>query len=144
MKSEKNIKNFHKKNCLLLKSYDYKKAEQLDAVAGKDVLNDEDIDLYNKKVYEILEKKRSKRSSIKAAKSVFAGYKDKLTEKENAYFERLLYLYGEEKIPFSSVKTALQIYGLRFDDSDLLNQTFFNPYPEELMSTSDSGKGRDL
>lgn len=92
----------------------------------KDVLNDEDIDLYNKKVYEILEKKRSKRSSIKAAQFIFAGYKDKLTEKEITYFERLLDLYQEEKIPFSSVKTALQIYGLRFDDSDLLNQTFFN------------------
>ncbi|WP_294406766.1 DUF523 and DUF1722 domain-containing protein [uncultured Clostridium sp.] len=144
LKSEKSIKDFHKKNCLLLKSYDYKKAEQLDSIAGKDVLNDEDIDLYNKKVYEILEKKRSRRSSIKAAQSAFVVYKNKLTEKEVTYFERLLDLYSEKKIPFSSVKTALEIYGLRFDDNDLLNQTFFNPYPEDLMSMSDSGKGRSL
>ena len=39
---------------------------------------------------------------------------------------------------------AIQIYAIRFDDKDLLNQTFFNPYPIELISIADSGKGRNL
>ncbi|MGB7054510.1 MAG: DUF1722 domain-containing protein, partial [bacterium] len=30
-----------------------------------------------------------------------------------------------------------------FGENYLLNQTFFNPYPDELMDISDSGKGRD-
>ena len=52
--------------------------------------------------------------------------------------------YENGKIPFSSVIVAIQIYATRFDDKDLLNQTFFNPYPIELISIADSGKGRNL
>jgi uncharacterized protein YbgA (DUF1722 family) len=33
---------------------------------------------------------------------------------------------------------------VRFEREYLSQQTFFEPYPEELVSVVDSGKGRDL
>ena len=67
-----------------------------------------------------------------------------VSKNEINYFINLLNLYENRKIPFSSVIVAIQIYAIRFDDKDLLNQTFFNPYPIELISIADSGKGRNL
>ena len=74
----------------------------------------------------------------------FEKYKADLNENEMKYFEKLLTLYEEDKVPFSSLKIALQIYAVRLDDRNILLQTFFNPYPENLISITDSGKGRDL
>ncbi|MGL5692548.1 MAG: DUF1722 domain-containing protein, partial [Peptostreptococcaceae bacterium] len=88
--------------------------------------------------------KRDKNSKINISKYVFEQYQDKLNEDEISYFERLIGLYKNQKIPFSSIIVALQIYAVRFNDTELLNQTFFNPYPESLVNTIDSGKGRDL
>jgi uncharacterized protein YbgA (DUF1722 family) len=34
-------------------------------------------------------------------------------------------------------------WGVRFGEKYLLDQTFFRPYPQELLDISDSGKGRD-
>ena len=53
-------------------------------------------------------------------------------------------LYENEKTPFSSIIVALQMYSIRFNNEEVLNQTFFNPYPKCLVNISDSGKGRNL
>lgn len=144
LKSENNILDFHNKNSLLLKSYNTDISNELDYIVNKKSLSDKDISLYKNKVYEILSNKRNKNSKINTTKNIFEKYKPYLAPKEIEYFQKLLNLYKEEKVPFSSLMVALQIYAVRFDDIDLLNQTFFNPYPESLVSITDSGKGRDL
>lgn len=143
LKSEDSIVDFHKKNYLLLKSYDEKSLDDLQNIISKPEINDADMELYKNKVYEILSKKRNRKGKTSVIISVFDRYKNNLKADEVEYFEKLLNLYEEQKIPFSSLIVALHIYALRFDDKSFLNDTFFNPYPEELISISDSGKGRD-
>ena len=144
LKAESNISKFHKKNILLLKSYSEDMSDELEFIINKQSLNDEDINIYKNKVYEILEKKRSKNSKINVCEIVFEKYKSNLNINEIEYFEKIVRLCKEEKIPLSSLMIALQIYAVRFDDLELLNQTFFNPYPEGLLSICDSGKGRNI
>lgn len=144
LKDEKNILEFHNKNSLLLKSYNSDLSDELESVINKEKINQADIDLYKNKVYEVLGGKRNKKSKINIAKRVFEKYKTYLSENEIRHFQKLLMLYEEEKMPFSSLKIVLQMYAVRLDDIDLLIQTFFNPYPENLISITDSGKGRDL
>jgi len=144
LKSEESIINFHNKNLLLLQSYNKEATDELIKIINKENLNEEDINLYKTKVYDVLASKRDKNSKIDIAKYIFKKYKKYLNEDEINYFEELLNLYQNKKIAFSSIKVALQIYGLRFEDKDLLIQTFFNPYPENLISVTDSGKGRNL
>lgn len=144
LKSESNILEFHNKNSLLLKSYCNDIGDELDFLVKKQDLSNEDIDLYKNKVYEILQNNRNKTSKVNTVKAVFEKYKKHLNLNEIKYFEKLLKLYEECKIPFSSLVVAIQMYAVRFDDMELLNQTFFNPYPESLLSITDSGKGRNL
>ena len=96
------------------------------------------------KVYSVIGHPVSQSFSPKIHNYLFEKYKTYLSKNEINYFSNLLKFYENGKIPFSSVIVAIQIYATRFDDKDLLNQTFFNPYPIELISIADSGKGRNL
>ncbi|MDO5010185.1 MAG: DUF1722 domain-containing protein [Intestinibacter bartlettii] len=144
LKCENSILDFHNKNSLLLKSYNEDIYDDLNSIVNKENMDDDDINIYKIKVYEILNSKRDKTRKIRLIKDCFRKYEAYLNEKEIDYFDDLLKLYEKEKMPFSSIMVALQIYAIRFDDKDLLNQTFFKPYPIELISITDSGKGRNL
>lgn len=144
LKYENTILDFHNKNSLLLKSYNEDIYNDLDIIVSKETMNEDNINLYKNKVYEILNHKRDKNKRLNLIKNIFEKYKNYLNENEINYFNELLNLYEKEKIPFSSIIVALKIYAIRFEDKDLLNQTFFNPYPIELISITDSGKGRNL
>lgn len=137
LKAADNIADFHDKNYLLLQSYDKKMTEELEKIIDKD-------DLYRDKVLDILSKKRSRENKLNVIKSVFEKYKKNLNTDEISYFEKILNLYKEQRLPFSCLKIALTIYAFRFSDMETINQTFFNPYPESLVSVTDSGKGRNL
>lgn len=144
LKSAGNILDFHKKNTLLLRSYSESMCDELECIINKLELSNDDIDLYKDKVYKILSQKRNKESKLNIINKTFEKYKPSLSVDEIKYFQKLLFMYNEQKIPFSSLIVALEMYALRFDDKDLLNQTFFNPYPQNLISITDSGKGRNL
>ena len=144
LKCENSILDFHNKNSLLLKSYNEDIYNDLNIIVSKENINEDDKTLYKNKVYEILNNKRDKSKRLNLIKNIFEKYKTYLSKNEINYFINLLNLYENGKIPFSSVIVAIQIYATRFDDKDLLNQTFFNPYPIELISIADSGKGRNL
>ena len=144
LKCENSILDFHNKNSLLLKSYDEEIYNDLNNIIIKENMDEDDKTLYKNKVYEILNNKRDKSKRLNLIKNIFEKYKTYLSKNEINYFSNLLKFYENGKIPFSSVIVAIQIYATRFDDKDLLNQTFFNPYPIELISIADSGKGRNL
>ena len=72
-----------------------------------------------------------------------AGYFSKqLNRNEKTYYRKALERYRERRVPVSAVSSILRAWIVRFDEEYLMPQTFFTPYPEELMSVSDSGKGR--
>jgi uncharacterized protein YbgA (DUF1722 family) len=70
-------------------------------------------------------------------------FSDKLNKQEKAFFFDLLEKYRSGRTPLKSDMDVLMSWGFRFGEKYLLDQTFFKPYPEELMDISDSGKGRD-
>jgi uncharacterized protein YbgA (DUF1722 family)/uncharacterized protein YbbK (DUF523 family) len=73
------------------------------------------------------------------------GYFSKeLTSKEKAFFLDALTDFREQRIPLSVPVSILKSYIVRFDEPYLARQTFFEPYPDSMLSVTDSGKGRDL
>lgn len=144
LKCEKSIKDFHEKNILLLTSYDKDITENLSTIISKKDLSEEDIRIYKNTVYDILNRNRPPKNKILTCKTIFNRYKSRLNKNEIDYFERLINSYNDNKIPFSCIIVALQMYAVRFDDEKILTQTFFSPYPEELVSVTDSGKGREI
>ncbi len=72
------------------------------------------------------------------------GYlSDRLTPAEKGYFLDLLTAYREGRQPLSTLVAVLRAWILRFEEPYLAAQTFFSPFPEGLVSLSDSGRGGD-
>lgn len=75
--------------------------------------------------------------------STSPGYfKKQLTSEEKQSFADLLQQYKEEKVPLSAVISVLRSWTARFQSGYLKQQSYFQPYPVDLLEISDSGKGR--
>jgi len=71
------------------------------------------------------------------------GYVSKeIKASERKYFLDSLERYRNGRIPMSVPVNILHELAIRFETDYLLDQSFFEPYPEELMLVTDSGKGR--
>ena len=144
LKETKDIKDFHCKNLLLLKSYNKEDTNKLSQLLEKENLGEDIISKYKKSVYEIISKERNKNEKLSVIMSIFEKYKSKLSLDEVNMFEDIVRSYQKGKTPFSTLAVAIRMYATRFSDKEVLNQSFFNPYPEELINITDSGKGRKL
>jgi uncharacterized protein YbgA (DUF1722 family)/uncharacterized protein YbbK (DUF523 family) len=71
------------------------------------------------------------------------GYFKELTSSEKKHFLKTLETYRAGKLPLSVPLSIVQSWIARFDEHYLALQTYFEPYPEELVEITDSGKGRD-
>lgn len=139
------IKEFHKKNYYLLMAYSKPTLMVMDRILKKVQENGEKetINLYGRALYKLFNRAARNDSNRNVAKEIFKRFEPRLSEKEKAFFEELLQKYANKKEPFSSVATLLKSHAIRFEDNEVLEQTFFAPYPEILLEISDSGKGRD-
>jgi uncharacterized protein YbgA (DUF1722 family)/uncharacterized protein YbbK (DUF523 family) len=66
-----------------------------------------------------------------------------LNAREKKMFAEILEEYRAGQVPLSVPREILHSWVVRFDESYLAAQAFFEPYPRALTEISDSGKGRD-
>ena len=113
-----------------------------------DILNEnrmeDQVHQYKEKVLNIVSNQRKKENKLSIIIKVFEKYKNMLNEEEINMFNGLIESYENQRIPFSTLEVVIKMYATRFEDKDILNQTFFYPYPENLINITDSGKGRKL
>lgn len=113
-----NLEEFHENNKLLFRFYNVRLWDKMD---------------YNKKDYfEII-----KRVMIKppAAEEIYEFFKNLIEDKYN-----ILKRYRENKLSFEVIKEASRFL---IKDDKLLKQTFYSPYPEELIWNVEEDRRRD-
>lgn len=79
-------------------------------------------------------------ASINALEHAQGYFKTGLTAKEKQFFHKTLEQYRAGRVPLSAPVSVLQSWIVRFGEEYLASQVFFNPYPEELVELTDSGK----
>lgn len=135
---------FHTENKLLLMSYNQKEMRELGKIAanmGKKPPADV-IAEYGDHLHHAFAKLSRRTSNINVLMHALGYFSDRLTGREKAYFLDLLESYRGEKIPLSAVLTVLESWIIKYEEKYLACQTFFEPYPHELIDIGDSGKGR--
>ena len=71
------------------------------------------------------------------------GYFSKGTSpEERRYFENVIEEYRRGGLPMSVPVQILKNWAIRFEEKYILRQVFLQPYPQPLVSITDSGKGR--
>lgn len=137
---------FHSVNKLLLMAYSQKELRAL----GRIVANAEKrafgdlIEDYRTHFQAALARPPRSTSVINVLEHASGYFSRRLSRGEKAFYRSALTRYREGRVPLSGVTAILRAWIVRFEQEYLSPQTFFGPFPEELMSVSDSGKGREL
>ncbi|UOY92955.1 DUF523 and DUF1722 domain-containing protein [Ectobacillus sp. JY-23] len=148
LKHEPNMKKlvkFHSDNKYLFMAYNQTKLKEI----GRIVANHEQFSVsevfvaYEKGLYDMFQRAARYTSHVNVCQHIFGYFKDKLRKEEKEHFLLLLDKYSKKKIPLSSILALLRSWTIRFEEQYLEQQTYFEPYPEDLIDISDSGKGRD-
>jgi uncharacterized protein YbgA (DUF1722 family) len=140
----KALVDFQSDNKFIFMSYNQREMRVLGKIAGnQDKLSiDEVISEYESHLQNMFSKNPRRSSHINTLMHGLGYFSKKLSSREKAYFLDLLENYRNHKIPLSAVTTVLQSWIIKYDEEYLARQTFFAPYPPELVEISDSGKGR--
>lgn len=138
----KDLVEFHSSNKYLFMAYNQSKLRE----AGKIVANHEKLPVnevfakYLDTLYQIFQKGANISKNINVLMHIFGYFSKELNSDEKAHFLDQLDLYRQKKIPLIVVVTILNSWLMRFKQPYLSQQRYFNPFPQELMSISDSGK----
>jgi uncharacterized protein YbgA (DUF1722 family) len=135
---------FQTENKLLLMAYNQKEMRLLGRIVAnheKRGLGEvmEDYALHLHRAFARMPRYTSHINVLMHALGYFSKY---LGAKEKAHFLDLLELYRDAKIPLSAAIAVVRSWIARFDTDYLEDQTYFQPYPLELVEITDSGKGR--
>jgi uncharacterized protein YbgA (DUF1722 family)/uncharacterized protein YbbK (DUF523 family) len=137
--------DFHSRNKYLFMAYNQTQLKNM----GRIVANHEKKPIeemfknYEDYLYKLFNRAARYTSNINVCQHVFGYFKNELSLKEKAFFLEMMEKYKEQKVPLSSLISLLKAWAIRFENAYLLSQTYFEPYPEQLIEISDSGKGRN-
>lgn len=125
---------FHSKNKLLFKAYNQKEARVLgDIVAKKEKTTDQMIEDYQQHLCHVLRRPPRCGSNLNVMMHAMGYFSNKLSKEEKVFFLESLQKYKTGMLPLSVNISILQLWLKKFKESYLLKQTFFEPYPHELM-----------
>jgi uncharacterized protein YbgA (DUF1722 family)/uncharacterized protein YbbK (DUF523 family) len=144
--SMRNLVQFQAENKLLLMGYNQKELRILGRIVanhGKlpfDIL----ISEYEEHFHKALRQLPRLTSIINVLMHALGYFSKYLTSREKAHFLDSIEKYRDERLPLSAVVNLIQSWIVKYEVEYLAQQTFFAPYPGELMVIADSGKGRNI
>ncbi len=135
-KSIRELVEFHTANKFLLMAYNQKELKILGQIVA-DKKNQPINDVlahYREHLYRALSKPPLCTSDINVLMHSLGHFSKDLTHGEKVFFLESLKKYSAGKTPVSTVLSILRAWIIRFEETSLNHQTFFEPYPEVLRS----------
>ncbi|HEX7467429.1 MAG TPA: DUF523 and DUF1722 domain-containing protein [Methanobacterium sp.] len=129
------IINFQTENKLLLMSYSPENTRKMGQILSnrherslKEIRAD-----YEYLLFETLSKSPDVSLNINVLMHTLGYFSKKITNKEKKFFLSTLYRYRKGHIPILVCLNIIKLWTIRFDQDYLAKQTFFEPFPQDLM-----------
>jgi uncharacterized protein YbgA (DUF1722 family)/uncharacterized protein YbbK (DUF523 family) len=140
--------SFHARNKLLLMSYSQAGTNILgNVVANRNGKPFAELAVdYQVQLYKVFSRARRYTSNVNVLMHALGYFSDLLSRGEKALFLDNIQKYRDGKVSICPNTILLRSWSIRFEDKYLMDQTFFEPYPSELMEVDPvtSHLGRDL
>ncbi len=139
---------FHTDNKLLLMAYSQKELRALGNILanreGKGV--QEVFSDYEEHLSAALASIPKCTAPINVLEHALGYFSDKLKKEEKAFFLQSLEMYRDGRIPLRVCLSLMQSWIIRFEQAHLARQTFFEPFPPDLLEVgvTDSCAWRDM
>jgi uncharacterized protein YbgA (DUF1722 family) len=131
----RDLLEFHTRNKLLFLSYSQFYLREL----GRMISNSRDWQIdklkgtYSHLMKEMLLINPNSPSIVNVLLHAAGHFSQDLTHQEKSFFLNSLQKYREGRIPLLIIQNILKSWIIRFEDEYLAEQTFFEPYPDDLM-----------
>ncbi|MFW5857096.1 MAG: YbgA family protein [Planctomycetota bacterium] len=137
---------FHARHKYLLMAYHQEGMRKLGRIVAnpKHRAPDRVFGAYARELGPLLSRQPRREAKLNVLQHLLGHYKKDLAAEEKAFFLETLDRYRGEKAPFSVPLHIIRAWLARRDSPYLREQVLFDPYPEALADTLDSGKGRDV
>jgi uncharacterized protein YbgA (DUF1722 family)/uncharacterized protein YbbK (DUF523 family) len=133
--SMKDLVKFHTENKYLFMAYNQTELRKMGAIVAnkenkpfKELISEYEIYLYS-----TFSRPAKYTSSINVLTHALGHFSDKLSNREKDLFFDWIKKYREGKTSLCPAINTIRSWIVRFEDTYLLNQTFFEPYPEGLL-----------
>jgi uncharacterized protein YbgA (DUF1722 family) len=129
------LMEFHSKNKLLFKAYNPKETEVLGRIVAKKAQKSIGplIEDYQRHLCNVLRRPPTCGSNVNVMMHAMGYFSAKLSSEEKRFFRDSLQQYKKGVLPSSVNISILRLRLAKFKERYLLKQTFFKPYPLELM-----------
>ncbi len=126
---------FHTHNKLLLMAYNQKQLKKMGTILAnqKELSLQNVFETYQHHLYLALGKAPRCSAHINILQHSFGFVSESVTKPEKTYFLNLLEQYKNTQQSLATLIGVLKTWLLRFDVDYLLDQTYFNPYPSDLV-----------
>ena len=127
--------SFHSKNKFLFMAYNQELLKTLGQISANQQNKEihQIFDQYEKVLFSMFSKPPSHKSTINVLLHLFGYTSNNLNKEEKKFFLDLVDQYRNEKISLNVLTHVLKSWIVRFSEPYLSNQTFFNPFPEDLL-----------
>jgi len=144
----RDIIEFHSDHKFLLMLYSQREMRELGRiVANHEKGNLEAVkDEYNRHLRAALSKPPRCNSGANVLQHALGFFSDRLRAEEKRFFLEQLNMYLDARVPLSVCLNLMRSYVIRFGEPYLERQTFFEPFPADLLEVgvTDSCEWRDL
>jgi uncharacterized protein YbbK (DUF523 family)/uncharacterized protein YbgA (DUF1722 family) len=140
--SIKQLSDFHAANKYLFTSYNQALTTELGRIASNSEHKrfNEVKTAYRRKLTKLFSQMQKRGDIINTLSKIYGYFKKDVTEKEKSHFFEVIELYRDERIPLNSLLEVLSVWAERYYKQYILNQTIFQPYPQELIPKQGSLK----
>ena len=139
---------FHSENKLMLMAHNQKIQKEMGQIVANHDRLEPDIVMehYKEQLIHALARAPRYTANINVLLHASGHFRKRLNHEEKAFFLEALEKYREGRVSICAPKNILKAWIVRFNEENLNNQTFFAPYPDQLMELDplDQDRGRDL
>jgi uncharacterized protein YbgA (DUF1722 family) len=134
----RDLAGFHERNKFLLMAYSQKELQELGRiVANAEKLGFEEVaDAYGAHFHRALARAPSYTATINVLMHALGYFKNSLSHEEKAFFLESLHRYREDRSTVCPNLAVFRSWIVRFGNDYLANQTFFNPFPPDLIEVA--------
>jgi uncharacterized protein YbgA (DUF1722 family)/uncharacterized protein YbbK (DUF523 family) len=139
--------DFHARNKLLLMGFNQSRMRALGRIVAeqKPSSTGEALERYGAELRAALRRAPRIPSTVNVLTHAFGHFKKLLTRREKELFLETLEAYRARRVPLGAVNMLLRSWAVRFDAAYVADQTFFEPYPADLVRLEPlHSRGRDV
>ncbi|MGC8820689.1 MAG: DUF1722 domain-containing protein [Fervidobacterium sp.] len=133
IKTKRELIDFHSSNKFLLLAKNEMIMRELGKVVAQKDFEDNALKSYRTLLIKALKTPVKTNKIINTLLHLYGFFKEKLSEKEKAYFMDLLEGYKSGIVALQSVIVLLKSWAIRYEVEYIMSQTFLEPFPSELI-----------